>query len=265
MDGGHPCPPLRKIIQLDGRVKEGAVMGLKTLVKYGIKALMPYGIIVFFRKLPSRVIKQRLKVANNKETAISENKFDNIYQTNAWGDGESRSGSGSYAAFTKQIRKALPKLWKKYDIKTFLDAPCGDFNWMRLVDKTGIEYIGCDIVGSVVEDNIRQYSAQNISFINLDITKDDLPKVNMILCKDCLQHLSYENAQKALDNFKRSGSKYLLVTSYPLTYKNWDIKDGEYRPLNLCIEPFNLGAPLEKIKEGALGGDVDRTEYLFKL
>ena len=242
-------------------------MGVMAFIKYGIKTIRCNGVMFFiYRKSAKNVIKQRLMTADKTVVGESyENSFEDIYKLNMWGTGESRSGSGSYVMFTKHIRRALPRFWKKYSIKTFLDAPCGDFNWMRLVDKTGIEYIGCDIVSDVIENNIKLYSNQNVNFLHLDITKDELPKVDMILCKDCLQHLSHENVIRALGNFKKSGARYLLVTSYPLTHKNWDIKDGGYRPLNLCIEPFNLQAPLEEIKEGMFGGEVDRTEYLFAL
>ncbi|MDR1323847.1 MAG: class I SAM-dependent methyltransferase, partial [Candidatus Margulisbacteria bacterium] len=63
-----------------------------------------------------------------------------------WDSKESRSGGGSEVDATKTIRKTLPKLWKKYKIKTFLDVPCGDYNWMKEIDKSTITYIGGDIV-----------------------------------------------------------------------------------------------------------------------
>jgi hypothetical protein len=75
----------------------------------------------------------------------------------------------------------------------------------------------------------------------------------MIFCKDCLQHLSYENVFKALETFKKSESKYLLTTSYPLTLINWDICDGDSRPLNLRKPPFNLPFPIIKIHENSIG------------
>jgi SAM-dependent methyltransferase len=182
------------------------------------------------------------------------NVFATIYKNNMWGSRESRSGGGSQVNSTKTIRKMLPELWKQYDIKTFLDVPCGDYNWMKEVKKDNIVYIGGDIVDEAVKHNNEKYAAKNISFRLLDITKDILPTVDMIFCKDCLQHLSYEDVFKALKNFKRSKSKYLLVTSYPLTLSNWDIFTGDYHPLNLRIKPFNLPNPIVKIHENMGGG-----------
>jgi SAM-dependent methyltransferase len=148
------------------------------------------------------------------------NVFATIYNNNLWGSGESRSGGGSFVNTTKIIRKMLPVLWKEYDIKIFLDVPCGDYNWMKEVEKDNIVYIGGDIVNELIEQNNQKYKMENVSFRVLDITKDALPTVDMIFCKDCLQHLSYEDIFKVLKNFKRSKSKYLLATTYPLTLSN---------------------------------------------
>ncbi|GBR74567.1 putative methyltransferase, partial [Candidatus Termititenax aidoneus] len=171
--------------------------------------------------------KTRFSYKNNK------NVFEIIYADNVWGSPESRSGGGSEIATTKTIRMILPKLWKKYKIKTFLDIPCGDYNWMQEVNKEDIIYIGGDIVQEIIAQNKQKYAHGNISFAVLDITSDVLPQVDMIFCKDCLQHLSYANVRKALLNFQKSKSRYLLTTTYPLTLRNWDILDGDCRPLNL--------------------------------
>ncbi|MDR3129227.1 MAG: class I SAM-dependent methyltransferase, partial [Tannerellaceae bacterium] len=96
---------------------------------------------------------------------------------------------------------------------------------------------------------------------------DTLPKVDLIFCKDCLQHLSYKNVQAALDNFKKSGSKYLLVSSYPKTLRNHDIYDGDFRSLNLFKKPFHMTRPLLKIREKSKvpGVGSDKVMYLFSL
>jgi len=105
-----------------------------------------------------------------------------------------------------------------------------------------------------------------VNFKLIDITKDELPNVDMIFCRDCLQHLSNENVFKTLKNFKKSGSKYLAVTSYSFTKKNWDIKNGDYCPLNLLIEPFNLPAPIEIIDENfRFGNELDKAIYIYNL
>jgi SAM-dependent methyltransferase len=243
-------------------------MTLKIFFMKAVKAIMPYGIIVLAYRCIRRGKAEERETQNRLRTAellASNNIFEAIYKSNFWSSQESHSGGGgSHINTTTKIRKALPEVWKIYDIKTFLDVPCGDYNWMKEVNKKGIEYIGGDIVEDMIEENNRKYRDNNISFRKLDITKDILPKVDMIFCKDCLQHLSDENVSKAIKNFVNSGSRYLFTTSYPLTLKNWNIVDGDCRQLNLLKPPFNLPEPLYKIQERPNGGnELDKNMYLW--
>jgi hypothetical protein len=193
--------------------------------------------------------------------------FANIYKINHWGSQESKSGPGSTIEATAVIRKQLPLIIEKYAIQSMVDVPCGDYNWMGTVEKT-CSYIGGDIVAEIIENNKKLYSSKEVKFKLIDITKDALPEVDLIFCRDCLQHLSYANVHKALCNFKSSRSKYLLVTSYPKTWINRDIKDGGYRALNLRKSPFRLPKPLLEVREyrGFVAGvEIDKTMYLYKL
>ena len=68
--------------------------------------------------------------------------FTKIHDDNLWGSAESVSGSGSEFAYTKNLREKLPDLFSRYNIKKILDAPCGDFNWMRfVVEQVEIQWI----------------------------------------------------------------------------------------------------------------------------
>jgi hypothetical protein len=196
----------------------------------------------------------------------SSDVFVDIHETDFWGSDESKSGPGSDLAATTTIRRQLPLLFTQYGIQSMLDVPCGDYNWMKEVPKT-CDYTGGDVVPAMIERNQRLYGNDRVRFKQIDITADALPKVDLIFCKDCLQHLSYAKVQAALDNFKRSGSKYLLVSSYPKTLRNYDIHDGAYRPLNLLRKPFKLSKPLLQVKEEskAPGVECDKTMYLFRL
>ncbi|MDR1646411.1 MAG: class I SAM-dependent methyltransferase [Tannerellaceae bacterium] len=223
------------------------------------------------RKLPMPV--QRLmatyRYKRNKQNSplvyANGGVFTEIYESNHWGSQESRSGGGSTIEATTMIRKQLPLIIERYAIQSMLDVPCGDYIWMRTVEKT-CNYTGGDIVAGMIENNQRLYASEKVQFKQIDITKDSLPEVDLIFCKDCLQHLSYENVHKALRNFKSSGSKYLLVTSYPKTWLNHDIEDGAYRALNLRKLPFHLPKPLLKVREARCPGvETDKTMYLYKL
>lgn len=150
---------------------------------------------------------------------------------------------------TNIVRQQLPDLLKRWKVKSLLDAPCGDFNWMRETEIELDKYIGADIVPDMIASNQKLYSTQNREFRVIDITKDKIPSVDLILCRDSLIHLSSKYIADAIDNFKGSGSKYLLTTTYTLTRENMDIRTGDCRFINLQIAPFNLPEPLELIVE----------------
>ena len=83
----------------------------------------------------------------------------------------------------------------------------------------------------------------------MDIIKDDMPKVDLILCRDCFIHLSYNNIFKAVRNFKNTNSKYLLTTTYKNIKENTDIFNGGFRKINLLLPPFNFSSPEIEIPE----------------
>jgi SAM-dependent methyltransferase len=179
-------------------------------------------------------------------------RFSEIYDQNIFGGRVSRSGEGSDLVQTAEIRRELPKLLQALDVKTFLDAPCGDWCWMRHTE-LGIErYIGIDIVEALIERNRREYSNDSTSFQCMNLAEGELPRADLIFSRDCLVHLSFEDAFRIIANFKRSGSKYLLTTTFVHRDRNNDLvgKDSFWRPLNMQLPPFNFPKPILLINEG---------------
>ncbi len=185
----------------------------------------------------------------------TEETFTEIYQTNHWTGEESISGPGSALAQTKTIIQELNLLLKTLDISTMLDLPCGDFNWMQRVKLSSIEYIGADIVDALIETNVSEYSNAHISFIKKDLITDSLPKVDLILVRDCLVHFSYTDIRAALKNIKASGAKYLLTTTFTNRKGNRNIVTGEWRPINLQMAPFHFPQPILVINENCTEGN----------
>lgn len=188
-------------------------------------------------------IKSRKKAIFALENA--ESRFTQIYKTNHWNDLESRSGEGSTLENTRSIRSALPRVFKKYEINSILDVPCGDFNWMQyVVQETSISYIGGDIVRPLVEKNQAKYMSNRVDFVHLDLTKDLLPKADFMICRDCLFHLSYIDISNVLANFLAAEIPLLLTTTSvsPKAKRidNFDISTGDFRLIDLCSEPFGL-------------------------
>jgi len=180
---------------------------------------------------------------------VVKSTFTNIFNTNAWGDMESVSGSCSTEFGTRDLRKKFQSVLKRYGIEMLLDLPCGDFNWMRHIDMEGIRYIGGDIVSDLILHHRRNYSSPVRQFHEMDLITTKLPQSDMIFCRDCFVHLSEDLIKLSLVNIKKSNSTYLMSTTFP------DIKEtskgsvGGWRPINLCDKVFGLPNPLELIED----------------
>lgn len=210
------------------------------------------------------------KPEENQPPKNLKEKFSNIYTHNIFGGGESRSGEGSNLVQTAVIRLALPELVKELGIKTIMDAPCGDWHWMKEISLSVEKYVGVDIVESLIEKNSKQFGNAKHQFICKNLTEDDLPQVDLILCRDCLVHLSFDDARKVLANFKRSKSKFLLTTTFVNRDCNNDLvgQNKFWRPLNLELPPFDFPHPLKLINENCTeenGQFIDKNLGLWRL
>jgi predicted 2-oxoglutarate/Fe(II)-dependent dioxygenase YbiX len=139
---------------------------------------------------------------------------------------------------TAKLRKELAYLLERYDIKSILDIPCGDFSWMKEVNKDGIDYTGADSNATLIAQNRAAHPGTRFEL--MDVTHSTLPKVDLVIVRDCLGHFSNANAIKAIENIQRSGSKYLLATSFTKLGANTDIADGSWRSIHLMVPPFRL-------------------------
>ena len=190
-------------------------------------------------------------------------RFVRIYRDNAWGDSESVSGPGSAIQPTSLFRDQIPLLLRDVGARSLLDAPCGDFNWMRMLDLGATRYVGVDVVPELIAANQARYGDRRRRFLCLDITRDRLPRVDVIFCRDCLVHLSFADIAAALRNFKRSGSTFLIATTFVERNRNDEIATGGWRPLNLERPPFVFPPPLRLIDEGCTeGGGRYRDKHL---
>ncbi|MCP4073181.1 MAG: hypothetical protein GY742_15810 [Hyphomicrobiales bacterium] len=214
------------------------------------------------------VLKEKLKQRNTKITQLREvarklavsdvseplakvhreKVFGTIFNEGLWEMGGSRSGCGSSKRQTEALRLELPKLLRKHNVRTLLDLPCGDFNWMQHVDLAGIHYIGGDIVPDIIAENAK-YEREDRTFQVIDIVNDDLPKADFLLCRDCYSHLPNAQVIQSLDNLAEGKCAYLLVTNYPETGTNEDIVVGDFRRINFEKAPFFLPTPQDILVE----------------
>jgi hypothetical protein len=169
--------------------------------------------------------------------------FDTIYESNKWNSKESVSGVGSTLRKTQALRAVLPNFLKEKEITRFLDAPCGDFNWMKEVDLGETHYIGGDIVKALVDKTREVHGNENREFIQLDLANDELPQADALLCRDCMIHIPNDKVITILENIKKSGIRWVLLTTYPDVEVNKKIREGSWRKINLQAPPFNLPTP----------------------
>ena len=175
--------------------------------------------------------------------------FENIYKDKLWHkDNSPLSGPGSSLEYTEKLRNNLPTILAKFNVKTLLDAGCGDLTWMSLLLTDGnIKYIGVDVVETLIQSHKQKFP--QIEFHVKDITVDSLPSADMMLCRDCLFHMSDKDIFNALRNFLNSNIPYIFTTSHVTDRLNYDIQTGDFRILNLLNHPFNLPTPLYSIDD----------------
>ncbi len=168
----------------------------------------------------------------------------------------------------------ISSLIDRHNIKSISDCPCGLFeNWIYLLNLQDreVDYKGYDINDLVIKRNSEKFSYFN--FLEFDMTKEILPKSDLIICRDCLFHLPNKFVISTLNNFKLSRSMYLLATEQRWLTQNRELTTDELlnesgnKPINLEIEPFNLGTPLESFDErGAFAGERGiRSMSLWKI
>jgi hypothetical protein len=177
--------------------------------------------------------------------------FSKIYSNNLWGCSESLSGWGSTLSYTAIMRKHLERLLADMRVKTFLDAPCGDFNWMsHLRLPPQVSYVGGDIVPDLIASLSRNYGTNPLyTFQVIDIVQGPIPRADLWLCRDVLFHLRNVDALAVLRNFATSDISFFLTTTYDFVKQNVDTRPGGFRYINLRMPPFGLKKPSLRIPD----------------
>lgn len=157
---------------------------------------------------------------------------------------ETTCGIGSTKLYTVGVRAWLPGALERLGVKTLLDAPCGDRNWIRTV-RLPCAYVGVDIEPG----NVERAGADEAKVRRADIRKDRLPKCDAILSRDFFQHLSNADAVLALANMRKTGARWLIATCHGAAV-NEDVETGGFRAVNMALEPFSLGEPVDRVQDG---------------
>jgi hypothetical protein len=213
-------------------------------------------------------LRYRLQYRKMLKQESLKDRFNQIYQKNLWRSEETPCGEGSELNYTVPLRKWLIYNLSKLKIKHLVDAPCGDFNWMKkVVLKSSFYYSGFDIVNSLINKN-KSYSNAKIKFAVANICKDQLPNCDLLIVRDCLFHFSYDDINKFLKNINKIKYKYLLTTTHIVgkNFTNHDIVTGDFRIIDLFSYPFNFNNQniIDRVKDYPKGHSLPREMILIK-
>ena len=112
-----------------------------------------------------------------------------------------------------------------------------------------LEYIGVEVVPELAAELARRYARPGRRFLQADITSDELPQADFVLCREVLVHFPDEDVERALAAFRRTGARWLLATTFTARETNEPIELGAWRTLNLEAPPFSLPQPERMLKD----------------
>ncbi|MGP9814530.1 class I SAM-dependent methyltransferase [Rhodopseudomonas sp. NSM] len=218
----------------------------KEIVRHALTRLALHGIVDGIRSAKG------FSVGHYRSGSLAA-RFGEIYEVGLWTGGTGDvplSGTGSTLAATRSIREGLPALLQKIGAEALLDVGCGDLTWMSTID-LGIDYVGVDVVESVVRRNIEAYGSERRRFLCRDAMTGDLPEADTVLCREVLFHLGFAEIAAVLRNIASKPRRWLIATTDASTLFNADIRCGDYRVLNLRLSPFGFPEPDHWIDDSA--------------
>ena len=102
-------------------------------------------------------------------------------------------------------------------------------------------------------DDILDFKMLDLSQTIENIGKNQF---DLVICKEVMIHLSFENSLNLINNLKKIGAKYLLTTTF-LNTENINIENGQVYNINLFTPPFSFPEPVYVINERGTGGRFD--------
>ena len=155
-----------------------------------------------------------------------------------------------YWLYERDMQSSIDFLKKKFKKKPIIvDLGCGDFFIGSQLARFANNYIAVDIVDELINFNKKKYNNLGVDFQSLDITKDNLPKGDVVIIREVFQHLSNKNIQNVLDKIKTQ-YKYLIFTETLPNSKNFkankdflngpDTRRSLLSGIILTKSPFNL-------------------------
>jgi hypothetical protein len=240
----------------------------------GVKKLLKFAI-------PESLVVQRRTQRMESIAGLSNGEiFSLTYRNFLWGrkknDFNFYSGDGSHDPrivddYVSKISDFLSQFTPKPIV---VDIGCGDFHIGQQLSQFTRHYIACDVVPELINSNKNKYKINNVSFKVLDATLQELPKGEIVILRQVLQHLSNHDIQKILQKIE-GNFRYLVFTDHQPSNIEWipnldkqtgpNIRTEISSGLELTENPFNL-SPIssEKVSDVKVEDGVIRT-FIYRL
>jgi SAM-dependent methyltransferase len=170
------------------------------------------------------------------------NTFNRIYAEGTWGKdvaGKGTSGTGSTLEITREYRAYVEDFIRTHNVKSVVDAGCGDWTFSSAINWGQASYLGVDIASDVIAAVRSKHEKGHIKFQVGNIT-DELPDAELLISKDVLQHLSNNLVHKFIRNNLRKGKYKWVILTNDRGNRNYDIESGGYRAIDLAAAPFEV-------------------------
>tara|TARA_B100001175_G_C19178862_1_gene481110 strand:- start:45 stop:608 length:564 start_codon:yes stop_codon:yes gene_type:complete len=164
--------------------------------------------------------------------------FTYIYDNEKWGVNKG-SGEGSRPKFNIDYIAFLEHFLKTNNIKSVIDFGCGDWQFSQYVDWSNIDYLGLDVVDSVIEENKKRFEIDNISFVSSTNVFDYLKDRELIIIKDTVMHWPNEIIVEFMDKLITYDIKILMVNSFGQSKKRMLKRIGGFSRLDYDMYPLN--------------------------
>jgi hypothetical protein len=144
-----------------------------------------------------------------------------------WGrdsDGSATSGYGSHEPrIVRPYVRGTQLLKKQLGCSSIADLGCGDFNIGRQLAVFCSEYIACDVSEFILARNRERFRAGHVRFQNLDLARDELPRADLAIVRQVLQHLGNAEIASFVDRLNRAKPYgHILVTEH--------VPKGDFEP-----------------------------------
>ena len=180
------------------------------------RKVMPVGVVNLLKRLELRIFGEDKRFLNLDRSKI----FDSIYREGFWGTdkvGQAGSGSGSHNQKIVQDYLDAVRSWlSRFDAPpSVVDLGCGDFHVGSRIAPLVRDYLACDVSGFVIERNREQWSGSNARFEVLDLAEDEIPRAQVGIVRQVLQHLGNAEIQSFVEHLNRNKPfEYLLISEH---------------------------------------------------